>query len=249
MFRRIVSAIIPSSARRKLRDAVIATALTSYEREVVSHLRDGFMPRECPLCGFKGGFSGMGIYPRYDAICPSCGSLERHRLMALYFAKNETAVSENTPVLHFAPEAQITKLLKSKTRNYMSADLMPGRAGRVLNIEHIDLPDRSIDLVICSHVLQHVDDRKALAELFRVLRPSGTALLSVPMNGRMPKTHEIGQTGPNHYGDIHLRFYGLDFMSLVETSGFALEEFVAVDPDIDRYGLVRGEPLFVARKP
>lgn len=207
------------------------------------------MPRECPLCGFKGSFTGMGIYPRYDAICPRCSSLERHRLLALYFAKTEAAIHANTAVLHFAPEEQITKLLKSKTDNYISADLMPGRADRVLNIEQLDLPDQSIDRIICSHVLQHVDDRKALAELFRVLRPGGTALLAVPIHGRMQRTHQIGSAGPNDMGDVHLRFYGLDFIPLVESAGFVLTEFVAVDPDIDRYGLVRGEPLFVARKP
>lgn len=207
------------------------------------------MPRECPLCGFKGNFTGMGIYPRYDAICPRCSSLERHRLVALYFAKTEAAIHADTSVLHFAPEEQITKLLKSKTSNYTSADLMPGRADRVLNIEQLDIPNQSIDLIICSHVLQHVDDHKALAEMFRVLRPGGVALILVPINGRMRQTHEIGRAGPNDMGDVHLRFYGLDFIPLVEAANFALDEFVAADPDIDRYGLIRGDVIFLAQKP
>lgn len=46
--------------------------------------------------------------------------------------------------------------------------------------EQLPLPDASVDLILCADVLEHVDDVATLRELFRVLVPGGTLLLSVP---------------------------------------------------------------------
>lgn len=47
-------------------------------------------------------------------------------------------------------------------------------------IEKLDLQDGSIDLALLADVLEHVDDEKAISELWRVLRSGSTALISVP---------------------------------------------------------------------
>ena len=65
----------------------------------------------------------------------------------------------------------MTLLIKLLAKTYRTADIKPGRADMVLNIEAVDLLDRSFDCIVCSHVLEHVNDRKALAEMFRLLRP------------------------------------------------------------------------------
>jgi SAM-dependent methyltransferase len=57
----------------------------------------------------------------------------------------------------------------------------------------LPFPGAFFDLVICSHVLEHVpDDRFLLSEIHRVLRAGGTALLNIPVNeGRYADPHHL----------------------------------------------------------
>jgi predicted Zn-ribbon and HTH transcriptional regulator len=50
----------------------------TYLKNILKNLQ-GVYPRECSCCGFHGKFKACGRPPRYDARCPQCGSLERHR--------------------------------------------------------------------------------------------------------------------------------------------------------------------------
>jgi SAM-dependent methyltransferase len=249
MFRRLVR-IIPDKVQKRLRSALS----TPYEQAVLSRM-EGVFPRECCLCGFKGFFRSFGHPPRYDARCPQCGSLERHRLLALWFDNNPSIVESDTTVLHFAPEEAIKQLVQKKTHHYKSADLEPGRADLVLNIERLDLPDGSFDVIICSHVLEHVDDRKALGELLRVLRSGGLALLMTPVIEAWSKTYENPtiQTPADrllHFGqEDHARYFGADVRDRIRSTGFQLDEFMATEPNVSRYGLWRGETIFIAHKP
>ncbi|ANY78289.1 hypothetical protein BB934_08615 [Microvirga ossetica] len=216
---------------------------------------EGVFPRECCLCGFKGTFRGFCHPPRYDARCPQCNSLERHRLLALWLNNNPSILESNTSVLHFAPEEVIKQFVQRRTHYYKSADLEPGRADLVLNIERIDLPDASFDVIICFDVLEHVDDRKALGELLRVLRPGGLALLRTPFVEAWSKTYENPaiQTPADrflHFGqEDHVRYFGADVRDRIRSAGFQLEEFVATEPNVSSYGLLRGETIFIARRP
>ena len=90
-------------------------------------------------------------------------------------------------LLHFAPEACLeAQFRRFPGLDYHSADLYNRRAMHKIDITHIPLQDDSFDFVYCSHVLEHVpDDRQALAELQRVLRPGGQALILVPVKGEM----------------------------------------------------------------
>ncbi|MBT3069587.1 methyltransferase domain-containing protein [Rhodomicrobium sp. Az07] len=210
--------------------------------------------RNCNICGFEGLFDLAGWPLRIDANCPRCGSLERHRLFRLWLANNIDAVRDRD-VLHFAPEGFATGFLKPLAHSYVNADLEMGRADIVLDIEKIDLASSSLDTVICSHVLEHVDDRKALAELFRILRPGGLCILMVPLvegwdttfedpNIKDPKGRAI------YFGqDDHVRYYGADFRDRVRDAGFTLTEFTAVEPFVTRHALQRGDKVFVARRP
>jgi SAM-dependent methyltransferase len=119
----------------------------------------------------------------------------------------------------------------------------------------MEVENNAFDLIICSHVLEHVDDRKALREMLRVLRPGGIALLMTPVVEGWSETYE----NPNvdfpkdrvlHFGqDDHVRYFGADIRDRIKSAGFELEEFTAVEPDVSRYSLIRGENLFIARKP
>jgi SAM-dependent methyltransferase len=158
-------------------------------------------------------------------------------------------------VLHFAPEKGLTQLLKARVRSYQSADVTPGRADLVRDIEAIAEPDASYDGIVCSHVLEHVDDAKALRELYRVLRPGGVALIMLPIVEGWSKTYEdpavvSPEDRKRHYGQSdHVRYYGADVRERIRGAGFRLDEFTAEGEDVLIYGLQRGEKVFIATKP
>jgi SAM-dependent methyltransferase len=209
--------------------------------------------RECNICGHEGKFWPFGNPPRRGAICAKCGAMERHRLMALWMDGNASTI-DGVRILHFAPEIAVTRMLRGRS-NYRSADLKPGAADSVLNIEKIDLPSESIDVVVCSHVLEHVDDKAALAEIHRVLAPGGKALLMFPVVEGWENTYENSlHTSPAdremYFGQSdHVRMFGRDVRDRIENAGFSLTEFTAEEPSVSRYGLIRGEKLFIAAKP
>jgi SAM-dependent methyltransferase len=221
-------------------------------RIFASRSKGASFPRQCSLCGYRGWFTPAGRPQRIDVRCPRCGSTERSRLMALWIGRNAQWLS-TASALHFAPERGMADLLRKSARHYVSADLAPGRADRVINIESIDAPDASFDCVICSHVLEHVDDRRALREIYRVLSPGGLALIMLPVIEGWARTYETEaartpEERKRHFGQSdHLRLYGADVRERIRSAGFDLDEFTAEGEDVLRYGLQRGEKLFIAR--
>jgi SAM-dependent methyltransferase len=211
-------------------------------------------PRTCSVCGYTGRFNAAGRPRRIDARCPKCGSAERYRLLALWLDRHGGFLRE-ADMLHFAPEAGLAKLLKTRAGRYRSADIAEGRADLVLNIEAIAAPDASFDCVVCSHVLEHVDDAKALAEIHRLLKPGGVALIMLPVIEGWAKTYENAAVKTpaermRHYGQSdHLRYYGADVRDRIRSAGFVLEEFTAEGEDVLTYALQRGEKVFIAGKP
>ena len=224
----------------------------AYLAHVVKSLA-GVHPRECPICGYNGKFKAFGSPPRWDAMCPSCFSLERQRLLYLAISRSFPLPAE-CEALHFAPEFSIQRFIKPKAKTYKTADLMGSGVDLKLNIERIDLKDNSFDAVICCHVLEHVNDQLALTELYRILRPSGLLYLMVPIIEGWERTYENAavttDTGRNlHFGQRdHVRYFGSDLRSKIGQAGFNLKEFTAEGEDVIRYGLMRGEKVFVCSK-
>jgi SAM-dependent methyltransferase len=113
-----------------------------------------------------------------------CNSLERHRLVWLYFEKM-TDLFDGAPktMLHVAPEPMIQGLLKERLASgYLTADLFSPAAMVKMDITDIQYGDDTFDVIYCSHVLEHVpDDRRAMREFRRVLKPHGWAVLLVPI--------------------------------------------------------------------
>jgi ubiquinone/menaquinone biosynthesis C-methylase UbiE len=125
----------------------------------------------------------------------------------------------------------------------------------VLDIEAMALADQSQNCIVCSHVLEHVDDKKALAEIYRVLSPGGVALIMLPVIEGWATTYEnpkvrTPEERMRHYGQAdHVRYYGADVRGRIRAAGFQLEEFTAEGEDVLTYALQRGEKLFIARRP
>ena len=124
----------------------------------------------------------------------------------------------------------------------------------VANIEALYFNDHSFDLILCSHVLEHVDDKLAFAEMWRILRPGGTAIILVPVCWGWPTTYENPAiTRPEdraiHFGQRdHVRIYGADIRDRIKAAGFTLEEYTAQEPGVSMHRLVRGDKVFTARK-
>lgn len=240
------------------RDLAVAKRLDRWVDKAVREFQAdarGLAARRCPLCGYEGRFAPFGRPPRLDARCGGCGSLERHRLFALH-CEARGAVGAEHRVLHFAPEPELSRFVRTRAGVYETADLSQ-KLGvtHVLNIEATGLPDAGYDRIVCNHVLEHVDDRCALAEIFRLLKPGGLAFLSTPVIEGWTRTYENPEARTPaqrkvHFGQYdHVRFYGADLRDRIRAAGFVLEEYTAEEPDVLRYGLVRGEKLFLATRP
>lgn len=208
----------------------------------------------CPICGYKGKFAPYGLPVRLNARCPSCRAMERHRHLYLYFDR-EKPFGAKDEVLHFAPEAAVRRMIEPVCGTYRTADLMAEEVDLKLNIEAIDLPGDSYTGIICNHVLEHVDDAKALAEIYRILKPGGLAVLTTPVCEGWDETYENADVSPGaeamvHFGQHdHVRYYGRDVRDRIRAAGFSLEERVAREPEVHLYSLLRGNKIFLARKP
>lgn len=144
--------------------------------------------RYCPVCGkHLKKFGKSGLQPRDDVKCLKCGSLERHRLVWLYFTKMTDLFDEKPKkMLHIAPEFCFEKRLKNRIdAGYITADLNDPGTMVKMNITDIHYPDESFDVIYCSHVLEHVvDNISAISGFHRVLKRNGWAIILVPINRR-----------------------------------------------------------------
>ena len=213
----------------------------------------GTSEKECPLCGFTGFFEAWGSPPRWNARCPSCGSLERHRYLAVFLNRTPSLITNGAVLLHFAPENFIAALLKKSDIRYMSADLARDDVDLKLNIENINVSDGQYDIIVCSHVLEHVDDRRALSELRRILKPNGIIIIMVPVT-ECDGTYEdntIRESNERliHFGDAdHVRVYGADFMQILTDAGFHVRVNTAFGKEAVKFGLIMGDKIFLCRK-
>ena len=127
-----------------------------------------------------------GNPPRPDAQCTHCRSLERDRFVWLLLNSDTDLFDGRAKnILHFAPERCLEPLLRQRLGGgYRTADLERDDVELRLDVTDIQLPDHSCDVIICSHVLDHVpDDRRGMQELHRILTSDGWALVVVPIKG------------------------------------------------------------------
>ena len=165
---------------------------------------------------------------RQNALCLGTLSLERHRLLWLYLERETDFLTQECTVLHVAPEQVFYQKFKSfKHWEYTTTDLYSPLADVKADLTNLPFEDNSYDLILCNHVLEHIpNDAKALQELYRVLKPSGTAILQVPLEESRLHTYEDDSiTEPKERTQVfgqydHVRIYGKDFYQRIETAGF-----------------------------
>lgn len=218
----------------------------------------------CPVCGWSlRSFVGRRslLERTTDGYCPRCNAKARHRRIWLHLLRQGDLWGGPRRVLEVAPVwAFARRFLAISSIRYTGIDLRPAgpHVTRVGDLTALPVPDASIDVALCIHVLEHVpDDRRAIGELYRVLAPGGWALVSVPLRFDQPTLEDPGITDPGErlrlFGEEdHVRQYGPDLRDRLEAAGFEVELDRAdhlPEHEVRRYGLRRDEHLFTCRKP
>lgn len=193
--------------------------------------------------------------------CPYCGTSDKYRWL-WYVLEHYTDIStrKEGSVLHFAPESVIRDCIKRNTRLvYTSGDIQPGRADLVIDMTNIQFEDGSFDYVIAGMVLEHIpDEKKALSELMRVLKPDGKVVLTIPVAYNLEKTLEDPSVNTDTlrneiYGqENHVRLYGKDFKARFEKVGLTVKEYVAREmldeKEVRRFGFLKNMPVLICEK-
>lgn len=217
----------------------------------------------CPVCKNELMlYLPYGEYMRYNAQCPYCDSLERHRAYWMYWEKLNLFEGKRIRLLHFAPEkCFLNEIKKMEFIDYYPVDLNAGFYGIREKVDITDIPykDHMFDLIICNHVLEHIPNEvKALSELYRVLKIDGTAFLTVPVCDHAEMTLEKEEYNTpelrrEFYGNPdHVRMYGKDFKTRLEHAGFIVNRILMNEEyakeELDRYGLYKNEAMYECRK-
>ena len=203
----------------------------------------------CPVCdrSFRGFRSaGNKRNRRPNAVCPYCAARERDRLTFLFLA-SPAGPAAGGPLLHIAPEACLQPRLRELADGeYATADLIRTDVDERFDLMAIPHGDAAFHAVYCSHVLQDVpDDRVAMAELYRVLKPGGWSILNIPVTAEATVDHRNAPLRPRRPGDPrppeHLRTYGRDFPQRMGSAGFEVRTIgpddLATREEQARYGI------------
>ena len=258
----------------------VAISLKEVKQSIASIFLSG-NEYECPFCGGKyrkllpGGENLpffkenkiIGGGRRLNMLCPRCHSTDRDRLIYLYLTSNALLSKQNISLLHIAPEPALKKFLKKFSNiTYSCGDKFEkGYNGfyydkdtKPLDLTSLPFSEKSFDIVICNHVLEHVvNEKKALNEIFRVLKPDGWAILQVPIACELAQTKDNNADSDEKrvllYGQRdHVRLYGLDYLSRLKEQGFNVKDWSPEkqcdQKQLDRYAINALEKVFIASK-
>ncbi len=181
---------------------------------------------------------------KLNTRCPNCGSVDRARLLALFFEHRTKVFYEKTDIMHVSPNKSIARFLNNvSTVNQTVGSIEPEQFlefnSIYLDIQNIELPDNQYDIVICCHIIEHVDhDEKAMSELYRIIKPGGFGIFQVPIALDLEITLEDKTLKTNKqrkiaHGQVdHVRLYGLDYFEKLKKAGF---EVVRDNPFINQW--------------
>jgi hypothetical protein len=257
MLARIHAAVYAQDRIRRLFHFILAKGLFSLPEQLRKELFTGEQ-YYCPICENRLR-KYLVLHRPYHLWCPVCRSLQRHRFIWVFYnSKYMKFNSSPSQMLHIAPEQALSsRFRRNPDLEYLSADLSDRSAMEAMDICDIRYPDNTFDIIICSHVLEHVtDDKKALREFWRILKSGGQAIILVPITTKVtfedPLITDPVQREKLFGQHDHVRSYGLDFPDGLKLANFdvqtiAPEDLVQPD-DIHRLGLDPSDTIFFCRK-
>ncbi len=207
----------------------------------------------CNICGSR--LCNFICLKNGEKLCPSCGSLPRNRRLWDLLVERRLLHGD---VLDFSPSRCLARKMREQKRlRYVSSDFVGEfEAEKSHDITAIAEPDGQFDLVVCYHVLEHVDnDRKAIAELFRVLKPGGKAVIQTPFKDD-GIYEDPSITAPaerlKHFGqEDHVRIYSATGLAeRLQTAGFMVEimHFDSNTVSDHYFGMKENETILIASK-
>lgn len=206
----------------------------------------------CNVCDKN--FSRFIRLENLDNLCPRCGSLARHRRL-WQFSEREASFKSEHRILDFSPSRMLMKKFRKLYPSYITTDFQKNKlADKNYDITAIPEPDNAFDHIICYHVLEHIkDDLRAMSELFRVLKPKGSAIIQTPFTeGAIFEnpafTSETDRL--QHFGkEDHVRIYSVKGLKeRLESFGFAVNIFSYCEKPDNRYGFKETEDILLAQK-
>lgn len=171
----------------------------------------GHEPVRCGICGSEdfgpgpgGRLSATGTPP----ACRRCGSLERHRIIREVWDCFPVGFLRWQRVLQFSEDPSV------EAGWFLEYEVSDFEEENSLDLQAIDRPDDSYDIVICNHVFEHVPhDAPAFSETLRILKPDGLLQFSVPNPKARAVTEDWGFPKPEQWG--HYRVYGRDIVDRI----------------------------------
>jgi SAM-dependent methyltransferase len=151
--------------------------------------------------------------------CLACHNSARHRLMFLLEEQGAFDYT-NKRILFFSPHTPYeTQLLaRLSVRNDCDISDPEDKTKNSWDIQHLPCQDNVYDAIFCVHVLEHIDnDKQALSELHRILKPNGTLVIGVPGGPQnftlCDPSHNTPELRHKHYWfHEHKRLYGTNFV-------------------------------------
>lgn len=217
----------------------------------------------CPCCGWHIRDFAKGnalLKKRPLSYCPRCNSKSRHRRIWLFLQNKTNLFKDPLSLFEVSPKYSFSRrFTRMANLHYLGGDLYdrPHISFR-LDLIHTPIQPESFDAVLCIHVLEEIDhDRQAMAEIFRILKPGGWAVISVPTRMDQPTYEDPSITSPKErkvaFGEPdHVRIYGYDLLDRLKSTGFEVQVDLAEDvPAQTRkmYGLRGDENIFYCIKP
>ena len=191
--------------------------------------------------------------------CPRCGSHDRERHLFLYMTHTGMLSSlTGKCIVHFAPETHLSRIIAAQgLAKYVQCDLFP-KSPKISreDLMSMSFDSETVDVFIANHVLEHVaDDMQAMAEIRRVLKPGGVAILQTPFSPVLEKTWEDPgivtlDARLQAYGqNDHVRLYGRDIFQRLASCGLIprVQSHDEVLPEVNagQIGVNKREPFFV----
>ncbi len=206
---------------------------------------------QCSVCNKK---LRKFIEIKNSKICPNCGSIARDR--RLYSLIKDTFLDDRIKILDFSPSRAVYRKIKTnKQLDYTSSDLSGNFiAEKKFDITNIAMPDNSYDLIVCYHVLEHIEnDKKAMSELYRVLKKNGHCIIQTPFKeGDIYEDNSIKtkEDRTKYFGqEDHVRIYSVQGLKKrLEKSGFQVLVNHFTEKQNNKFGYSIDEYVLICQK-